>query len=333
MPSRTRSPRPLRPRRPVHRTSRRDVARSRKRPPKAGRPSPDAVARDAGLAFRELVAIMQRLRGPKGCPWDREQTLASLRGFVLEETYEVLDAIDRGDRRALGQEIGDLLFEGVFLAQIGADEGAFTVVDSVRSITGKLIRRHPHVFGREESRGDEETRRHEGPRRHEGTKELPRRIETPTQVVEQWEQIKAREQTESGERRGVLAGVPRTLPALLRAYEIGTRVAAVGFDWTRPEDVVAKIEEEVAEFRRAIGHESPERAEEEMGDLLFSVANLCRKVGIEPESALRKANEKFSARFAEMERRFESRGRGVHGATLEEMEAEWGLIKGLGARR
>jgi tetrapyrrole methylase family protein/MazG family protein/ATP diphosphatase len=274
------------------------------------------VARDAGRAFRELVAIMQRLRGPKGCPWDREQTLASLRGFVLEETYEVLDAIDRGDRRALGQEIGDLLFEGVFLAQIGADEGAFTVVDSVRSITGKLIRRHPHVFG---------PRSHEAEplRRHEGTK----KIETPTQVVEQWERIKAREQTESGERRGVLAGVPRTLPALLRAHEIGTRVAAVGFDWARPEDVVEKIEEEVAEFRRAIGHESPERAEEEMGDLLFSVVNLCRKAGIEPESALRKANEKFSARFAEMERRFESRGRGVHGATLEEMEAEWRRIK------
>ena len=326
MPSRTRSPRPRRARRPVHRTSRRDTSRSPNTAPNAGRPAPDAVARDAGRAFRELVAIMQRLRGPKGCPWDREQTLASLRGFVLEETYEVLDAIDRGDRRALGQEIGDLLFEGVFLAQIGADEGAFTVVDSVRSITGKLIRRHPHVFGPRRHEGPAtKARRHEAepPRRREGTKQ----IETPTQVVEQWEQIKAREQTESGERRGVLAGVPRTLPALLRAHEIGTRVAAVGFDWARPEDVVEKIEEEVAEFRRAIGHESPKRAEEEMGDLLFSVVNLCRKVGIEPESALRKANEKFSARFGEMERRFQSRGRAVHGATLEEMEAEWGRIK------
>jgi nucleoside triphosphate diphosphatase len=277
------------------------------------------------------VAIMQRLRGPNGCPWDREQTLESLRGFVLEETYEVLDAIDRGDRPALGKEIGDLLFEGVFLAQIAADEGAFTVVDSVHAITEKLIRRHPHVF---EPRRHEDTkvdgpRRHEdtkvdGPRRHERTK----RIETPDQVVEQWEQIKAREQTEAGERRGLLAGVPKTLPALLRAHEIGTRVAAVGFDWARPEDVVAKIDEEVAEFRRAIGHESRERAEEEMGDLLFSVANLCRKIGIEPESTLRKANEKFHARFAEMERRFDARGRSVHDATLDEMEAEWQQVKG-----
>ncbi len=303
------------------------------------------VARNAGAQFEALVAIMQRLRGPKGCPWDRTQTLESLRGFVLEETYEVLDAIDRGDRAALGNEIGDLLFEGVFLAQIGADEGAFTVVESLRSITDKLIRRHPHIFKHEDTKG--------GPRRHEGTKGTPRRheeakadvgaeracperrrrarparpVETPDQVVEQWEQIKTREQIESGGRRGVLAGVPKTLPALLRAHEIGTRVGAVGFDWTRPEDVVEKIEEEVAEFRRAIGHESRARAEEEMGDLLFSVANLCRKLQIEPESALRKANEKFSARFAELERRLESRGRTVHDATLEEMEEEWSRLK------
>jgi uncharacterized protein YabN with tetrapyrrole methylase and pyrophosphatase domain len=323
------------------------------------------VARNAGAQFEALVAIMQRLRGPKGCPWDREQTLESLRGFVLEETYEVLDAIDRGDRAALGKEIGDLLFEGVFLAQIGADEGAFTVVESLKSITDKLIRRHPHIFTYEDTKG--------GPRRHEGTKEglrrpedtkdgplsdegtkgTPRRheeakadvgaeracperrrrarparpVETPDQVVEQWEQIKTREQIESGGRRGVLAGVPKTLPALLRAHEIGTRVGAVGFDWTRPEDVVEKMEEEVAELRRAIGHESRARAEEEMGDLLFSVANLCRKLQIEPESALRKANEKFSARFAELERRLESRGRTVHDATLEEMEEEWSRLK------
>jgi MazG family protein len=304
MASRTRSPRRRRAARPVRRASSRHAPRSLKaQPKKTSQPAPPVVARDAGQAFRDLVAIMQRLRGPNGCPWDREQSLESLRGFVLEETYEVLDAIDRGDRRALCHEIGDLLFEGVFLAQIGADERAFTVVESLRSITGKLIRRHPHVFGPSKT------------------------VETPTQVLEQWEQIKAREQTEAGERRGVLAGVPKTLPALLRAHEIGTRVAAVGFDWSRPEDVVEKIEEEVAEFRRAIGHESPERAEEEMGDLLFSVANLCRKVGIEPESALRKANEKFSARFAKMERRFEARGRAVHGATLDEMEAEWQSIK------
>jgi tetrapyrrole methylase family protein/MazG family protein/ATP diphosphatase len=258
---------------------------------------------------------MQRLRSPGGCPWDRAQTLDSLSGFVLEETYEVLDAIDRGDRAALAKELGDLLFEGVFLAQIGADERAFTVVDSLAAIADKLVRRHPHVFGR-----DEATTQFSSPGG-------PKTIDTPAQVVEQWEQIKAHEQRQAGGRPGVLAGVPKALPALLRAYEIGTRVAAVGFDWARPEDVVQKIEEEVAEFRRAIGHESRQRAEEEMGDLLFSVANLCRQLGIEPEAALRKANEKFSARFEEMERRFESRGHTVHAATLDEMEAEWQSIK------
>ena len=273
--------------------------------------------------FAALVELCARLRAPEGCPWDREQTLESLRGFLLEEAYEVLDAIDRGDRARLAGEIGDLLFEGVFLAQICAEDGDFTVADSLQAITDKLVRRHPHVFGQARAR-----KARPGAARHAAP--APARqgaIETPEQVLEQWEQIKAHEQTASGEPRGVLAGVPKALPALLRAFEIGTRVAAVGFDWARPEDVVDKIDEEVAEFRRAIGHESPERAEEEMGDLLFSVANLCRKLGIEPESALRKANEKFSARFAKVERGLDTRGRTVHDATLEEMEAEWQRVK------
>ena len=258
----------------------------------------------AGDAFQKLVDIMQRLRGPGGCPWDREQTIHSLRGFVLEETYEVLDAIDRDDHDALRGEIGDLLFEGVFLAQIESDEGRFTVADSLEAIAAKLIRRHPHVFGTTEG------------------------VNTPGQVVEQWEQIKAREQTDAGGRRALLSGVPKSMPSLLRAHEIGTRVAAVGFDWARTEDVVEKIEEEVAELRDSLArNEGTARAEEEMGDLLFSLANLARKLGIEPESALRKANEKFSARFAALEATFEARGRTVHDATLEEMEAVWGEIK------
>jgi len=259
----------------------------------------------AGRAFQELVDIMARLRGPNGCPWDREQTIESLRGFVLEETYEVLDAIDRGDHAALGGEIGDLLFEGVFLAQIESDEGRFTIVDSLRAIAEKLIRRHPHIFGAAGSP-----------------------VKTPTQVVEQWEQIKAREQKEAGEaRRSILRGVPKSMPSLLRAHEIGSRVAAVGFDWAQATDVVGKIEEETAELRRAVETEGRARAEEEMGDLLFSIANLARKLGIEPESALRKANEKFSARFEALERAFEARGESVHDATLEEMEREWAIIK------
>ena len=256
----------------------------------------------AGEEFQRLVDIMARLRGPGGCPWDREQTLESLRGFVLEETYEVLDAIDRGDHQGLHGEVGDLLFEGVFLAQIETDEGHFTISDSVRHIADKLIRRHPHIFG--DAAG----------------------IDTPTRVLEQWEQIKAREQQSRGEKKALLAGAPKAMPALARANEISTRVAAVGFDWAKTEHVVDQIEEEVAELRGAT-HESRERAEEEMGDLLFSIANIARKLGIDPESALRKANEKFTRRFGALEAVFEERGHSIHDATLEEMEAVWQDVK------
>jgi ATP diphosphatase len=259
---------------------------------------------DAGSAFQTLVDIMARLRGPKGCPWDREQTLESLRAFLLEETHEVLDAIDRGDTSALRGEIGDLIFEGVFLAQICADAGLFSVADSLDAINAKLIRRHPHIF---DPGG--------------------RPLETPTAVLQQWEQIKAKEQSDAGERRSVLRGLARSLPSLLRAHEIGTRVAAVGFDWANSRDVVSKIEEEVAELRQAVAHEGTARTEEEMGDLLFSIANLSRKLGIDPESALRKANEKFTARFEALEARLHAQGRSVHDATLEEMEAAWQAIK------
>jgi MazG family protein len=268
------------------------------------RPALRSGAAGAGREFQALVDIMATLRAPGGCPWDRDQTLESLRGFVLEETYEVLDAIDRRDHATLLGEIGDLLFEGVFLAQVEADEQRFTVADSLRAINAKLIRRHPHVFGAD-----------------------GRPLETPGQVVEQWEQIKAREQQDAGSPRALLAGVPKALPSLLRAHEIGTRVAAVGFDWEKTTDVVAKIEEEVAELRRAVADETPERAAEEMGDLLFSIAQLARKLGIEPESALRKANEKFSERFAALEAGLEARGRSLQEASLAEMEGEWKRIK------
>jgi tetrapyrrole methylase family protein/MazG family protein/ATP diphosphatase len=266
-------------------------------------PAASRVAVAAGQAFARLVGIMQRLRGPDGCPWDHQQTLESLRPFVLEETYEVLQAIDAGDRDALRGEIGDFLFEGVFLAQIAADEGHFTVVESIEAICEKLVRRHPHVFGT----GSTAT--------------------TPGQVLEQWEEIKAGEQQASGRKKAVLAGMPKTLPALLGAHEIGTRVAAVGFDWARTEHVIEKIREEVEELASAFGRETRERAEEEMGDLLFSIANLSRKLGVEPESALRKANEKFAARFAAVESFLEERGRTVHAAALDEMETAWEAVK------
>jgi MazG family protein len=259
---------------------------------------------DAGKEFQRLVDVMRTLRSPQGCPWDREQTIETLRPFVLEETYEVLDAIDRGDHDALRGEIGDFLFEGVFLAQLETDEGRYSVSDSLRDITAKLIRRHPHVFG--------------------GTKD----VTTPGKVLEQWEAIKAREQKHAGQERSVLRGMPKALPSLLGAHEIGTRVAAVGFDWAKSSDVVAKIEEEVGELKRALDGEGQPRVEEEMGDLLFAIANLARKLGIEPESALRKANHKFSARFQQLERHLEAQGRSVHDASLEEMEEIWILIKG-----
>jgi ATP diphosphatase len=262
------------------------------------------MASDAGPAFQHLVDIMARLRGPHGCPWDRAQTLESLRAFLLEETHEVLDAIDRGDAAALKGEIGDLLFEGVFLAQVAADRGQFTVTDSLRAITAKLIRRHPHIFDPE-----------------------GRPLETPSEVHQQWEQIKAKEQADAGERRSVLRGLSKSLPSLLRAYEISTRAAAVGFDWARAADVVDKIEEEVGELRRALDSEGAARSEEEMGDLLFAIANLARKLGIDPESALRKANEKFTHRFEALEDSLHAQGRSVHDATLEEMEREWQEIK------
>lgn len=262
---------------------------------------------DAGSAFQKLVDIMARLRGPHGCPWDREQTLESLRAFLLEETHEVLEAIDTKDYDELRGEIGDLLFEGVFLAQVCADQGRFTIVASLEAITSKLIRRHPHIFD-----------------------PAGRPLDTPTEVLQQWEQIKAQEQARAGQQRAVLKGLAKALPALLKSYEIGTRVAAVGFDWARTEDVVDKIEEEIAELRHAIAHEGEDRAEEEMGDLLFSIANLSRKLGIEPESALRKANEKFTKRFTALEEQFHEQGRSVHDASLEEMEQVWQTVKHMG---
>jgi MazG family protein len=265
--------------------------------------------------FARLVDTVRMLRAPGGCPWDRAQTLQTLRPFVLEETYEVLEALDRNDYDALREELGDFIFEGVLLAQVCAGEGAFTVADSLRAITAKLIRRHPHVFGPQEgsARLDEQPK-----------------PETPGEVVGRWEAMKATEKSHSGKERTVLGGVPRTLPALLRAHEIGTRAAAVGFDWERAVDVVAKIEEEVAELRQAIeagAAARPSNADEEMGDLLFAIANLARKLGIEPEAALRQANDKFTMRFTAMETAIRDSGRALHDCSLEDLEDEWTRVK------
>ena len=267
-----------------------------------------------GEAFEKLVAVMRTLRSPDGCPWDREQTLESLTHFVLEEAHEVVDAIERGDMDALREEIGDHIFEGVFLAQVAAESGLFTVDDSLRTVVEKLVRRHPHVF-------QEDGRVHDAASKQ--------RAPSAEAALDRWNALKAQERAGSGAAHSTLGSVPKSLPSLLRAYKIGKRVASVGFDWATTKDVVAKIEEEVAELRETLEQEpdNAARAEEEMGDLLFAIANLSRKLGIEPEAALRKANEKFTKRFNQLEENFERNGRTSKARRSEEMEAEWERIK------
>src|SRR5512132_3029629 len=198
-------------------------------------------------SFDDLVKLMTTLRGPNGCPWDRKQTLADLKPFVIEEAYEVVDAIDRDDRRALAEEIGDLLLESVFIAEITREEGSFDIYDSVTAIHDKLVRRHPHVFGDVEADDAE-------------------------QVLVNWEKLKNEER--KAENKSVLAGVPASLPALLKASRLTEKAARVGFDWRRAEDVFAKIDEEVGELRAAVAERDAQNIHDELGDLLFAIANI-----------------------------------------------------------
>jgi MazG family protein len=263
--------------------------------------------------FLRLVEIVATLRSPDGCPWDREQTIDTLKPYVLEETYEVLEAIDRGDHAAICEELGDFVFEAVFVAQLEAEAGHFTIADALRSAADKLVRRHPHVFARDTGEPA---------------------LDTAGQVRARWEEIKAQERGNRPDaKKTLLGGVPDALPALLRAFQIGSRAASVGFDWARAADVVGKIEEEVAELREVVqdgGTVDRARAEEEMGDLLFAIANLSRKLGIEPETALRKANRKFTMRFTAMEGAIQTSGRKMQEMSLEEMEREWEGVKRQG---
>lgn len=267
-----------------------------------------------GARFDGLVAIMRALRAPGGCPWDREQTIRSLRPFVLEETYELLEAIDHDDTAALREELGDFLYEAVFIAQIAEEAGRFDIGDAIQAIADKLVRRHPHVF------------------HPDGTPlaDSDRGALSSQQVVEKWEDLKAGERRAAGTPdTTLLAGVPQALPSLLRAYELGARAAAVGFDWVRAEDVLDKIEEELAELREAVeahGARSP-LAEEEIGDLFFALANLARKLGLEPEAALRQANDKFQRRFEAMERQARSDGLELRSLSLDQMESRWQSVK------
>jgi MazG family protein len=265
----------------------------------------------AAREFTRLVEIMATLRGPGGCPWDREQTIDTLKPFVLEETYEVLEAIDRHDHISLCEELGDFVFEAVFVAQLETEAGHFSIADSLKNVADKLVRRHPHVFGREDG-------------------EAP--LDSAGQVRTRWEEIKAQERRAGPKDTTLLSGIAPALPALLRAFHIGTRAASVGFDWSGAGDIVDKIQEEVDELREVVDAPGPidqARAEEEMGDLLFTIANLSRKLGIEPETALRKANDKFTQRFGTLERSVADSGRAMKDMTAEELEGEWRRAKSL----
>lgn len=263
-----------------------------------------------GEKFTELVALMARLRGPGGCPWDREQNFDTIKPFLLEETYEVVDAIDRRDFAELRGELGDLLLQIVFFSQMAGEEGRFNIDDVVEAIHTKMVRRHPHVFGEAEA-------------------------ESAGDVLRRWDQIKAEEKRMHAEEHGkefepaesLLAGVARNIPALIEAYQLSSRASFVGFDWDRIEGVLEKMEEELGELRAALKEPDAEarrrRCEDEVGDLLFAAINAARFLGLEPESALRRTNAKFRERFAWLEARLAERGKKPADSTLDEMEALW----------
>ncbi len=287
-------------------TSSADAAASA--PPVPAHTPPPAGA-TPGAALESLVALMRILRGPTGCPWDREQTLDSLLPFVLEEAHEVVEAAERRDVDELKGEIGDLLFEGVFLSQLCAETGDFTITDALNDVRAKLVRRHPHVFA-----PDADTAA----------------ITTPDAVKDRWDAIKVTERAEKGrERASRIDGVPEGLPALLRASRISAKAATVGFEWPTPEQVLEKIDEETAEVRAALADGDDAHVAEEVGDLLFAVANLARKLALDPEALLRAANRKFAARFRAMEARLAEAGTpvGSEAASLEVMEATWQAVK------
>jgi len=269
----------------------------------------------AAEQFSRLVQIMAALRSPHGCPWDREQTLQSLAQFVLEEAYEVVEAIERDDLPALREEIGDHIFEGVFLAQIASERGSFDVAEALSAVADKLIRRHPHVFRDDGQLHDADSKS---------------RAPSATAALARWDAQKANERLAAGQRHSALGDLPNSLPALLAAFKVGKRAAAAGFDWAKAADVFDKVVEETTELFEATEADpySLARAEEEVGDLLFAVANLARKLGIEPEGALRKANAKFMRRFSAMESAISASGRTLDKLTLEELEAEWQRVKG-----
>lgn len=275
----------------------------------SSRPSPIATNHfeDMSERFNELVQLMAKLRASDGCPWDRKQTHESLKPYLLEETYEVLETIDRKDTGKLREELGDLLLQILFHAQIGTEAGTFTIEEVMRQLAEKLVRRHPHVFGKTE--GD------------------PLNAD---QVYLKWEQIKRDERKRTGGAESALDGVPQTLPALLRAFQIQARASRVGFDWPHTREgtdqVMDKIEEEVREVRHAMTSsigETQRRIEAEFGDLLFALVNLARFLKVNPEDALRGATNRFTDRFQQMEAEATRSGRTLDSMSLAELDALW----------
>ena len=255
-----------------------------------------------GSSLPMLASLMARLRGPEGCPWDRKQTLQNLKVYLIDEAYEVLQAIDAGDPQLLCEELGDLLFQIVFIARLAQEDGSFDLEKVIQGIHEKMIRRHPHVFGHATA-------------------------STTQEVLSQWDAIKKTEGKPAP--TSALSGVPDGLPALYRAYRLGLKAAKVGFDWPGPREVMHKVREELGELERALEKQQTDRASQELGDLLFALANLARHLGREPEGVLRQANQKFQRRFEMMEQALKARGISPREAGLEQMEQLWEEVKAV----
>jgi len=245
--------------------------------------------------FTGLVSIMESLRSPDGCPWDREQTMDSLKTYLIEEVYEIIEAIEAHDVEALREELGDLLFHILFLSRIADEQGAFDIWEVIEGISKKMVTRHPHVFGE-------------------------RRVSSSREVERSWSALKEKEK---GHRRSILEGIPRHLPALLRAYRITERVSEVGFDWEKTDDVFKKLDEEIDELNQALSQGHRRKIEDEVGDLVFVLVNMARLEGINPEEALRKTTDKFIKRFQHIERALEKSNRTLEEASLVEMDRLW----------
>jgi len=255
-----------------------------------------------GALFERLLDIMARLRGADGCPWDREQTRTSLKPYLLEEAYEVLEAIEADESSAMEEELGDLLFQVVFHAQLARELGQFTMADILQGVCDKMVSRHPHVFG-------------------------DASVGTPGEALTQWEMIKQRQAQASGRRRSIVDGVPRALPSLLRAQRLQAKAARVRFDWPDAASAWAKVNEEVAEAAGALLTGDRRRIQEELGDVLFSVVNVARLAGIDAEEALGVAIEKFRRRFTRMEADLIAQGKSIGNVGPDDLERSWEAAK------